>query len=1458
MSYLITTEAKFLSTDGKWDKGTLKISDTEIVFVGRKSNFQQPYDPSCFQIAQTVFQKKVAFINITNYGVKLTFQDKKSLCFSFDKKETSEQIIASMQQLKKTSLCKKAEVDSAQKAAPSFAMTSDGKKYLICSEPTSYIVLRIKGRDELAHIDKNDNNGCVSVKLQDGKLMNVLLDHYLQKNEAVFVSVPEDEIPTDEVLETPVQNDTSSTNNADDAKAISTDDENLSIVSETNDVDVKQAVSDNDKNLSLSEKKNKKAFDTTQKIQADCKPATKRSYTRDQTEQLGKECSDVLKDIIKLRKQADALLQSLHKEEKEYIQEQVPTSPIKQKDDSFAVTDNAEELAQEAETAQVDKESVATPTEIHSAIDVGTTIRYGQFKRQDVEWIVLKADSKQCLLISKSVVATREFHNSAATWGSCSLRKWLNSTFLTKAFTSEQRDSIVVSENQYSNADMSMAGVNREQVFILSKEEARSLLQDNIIAYVPQENGSEGKAKWWLRDSEDNKKAVCYVDEKGNILSGNVSNSKIGVRPAICVKTTALVSAISSAQKISEKSQTTASVLSNGAATSTATKDDTNEVMKARERKKQDAPIEESMSTMPYQEGEVSKEATISTTPFKTEFLKQCRDFATQCVTSIPEKRVISNVSKTAGTPIPFLFDLANCRFSHMEAEYRSLEMPLYFHTESGKLVKCRKDGIYNEELLSPYNLFTGKEFVGKEEILCNAISDSIGNQAVKHTGIEFMCLMPDIVDDFNHSFRNQLTWEGMRLFQVPRSIALAYTVYCQATQSRQEMPEEFLCLDYDCEEFNAIKIIRSKDEKRNAFFIRMGRYPVSGNHPSYRTLAMEYITRYKEKYHVTLTKTMIDELVNSKLLQQILLSSDGKPALLKDGNTWVDIWPDQDIVNELHAVVAEDIERVCNATGISAYAICSFGYAVDANFYGIDGLEIGCMELCDRFKNHRTLWEEYLPNLQLGVHLDGTFADLELIEEKDRHQRITSTYLGNVVHFTIREGRKLVKLDANREYYDLPLVRDVYGKMNKEKMARFTPEKPFTSDEFVRLQIDYHYGDVDSYKLIALFDDDRHPLESEWCDAELLPNPAPKYTAQDRKPMYSYGNSVVRNGLTRFVQNINAPMMRWGGDSLYYLVGKNGKPLGLNGNMPYSRYLEDINGQFGFPFRQVRYYFDRGNQTADVKNQINQLLQNGVFSCIGSVLQGDLPIGHNLSKGSSASYPNFNQKGSLLTNLQKVCAEFGILYTIDSPDVSNIIKGLSSCKTVEIWAPVTTYVRREQDLYGVWDKFSKCLYAMTDTNPGDTIYKLRVISNVCFMTQEWIFELFHGTNGHEDIEHLLKCIRSVLYYDEWNRTTKNYNARKIRDVLELLLCICTLKVEDPSILDCNAQETKEIVRQLKFIDNEMRRLKAENRLDNEFNCRVMGISLPEEYYKVNKVIYALIETLTGGKSINLVGFQED
>ena len=416
-----------------------------------------------------------------------------------------------------------------------------------------------------------------------------------------------------------------------------------------------------------------------------------------------------------------------------------------------------------------------------------------------------------------------------------------------------------------------------------------------------------------------------------------------------------------------------------------------------------------------------------------------------------------------------------------------------------------------------------------------------------------------------------------------------------------------------------------------------------------------------------------------------------------------------------------------------------------------------------------------------------------------------------------------------------------------------------------MELAVQYRYGDIDSYQLIAYSKDLDQTILSSWIDTDTirLSNPAPVFSEADIKKR-DISPKDIEEVYYAFLKMSNKVTSQNRPSILQY---SSVYPLPKNSKNYCSKYLYELNGTRGYPFFSIQNFFKKecANKTMQY---ILELMDRQVFSDVGDVLCGKLPSGYELGIDENSM---LHEGSVLIRNMADIACNFGIFYTLldDSADdsmvyetIENILSYYRKPKNLRIqyWAPITKYVQRSNDSHDVWTYFCQSLTHLDSRNPQKTIYGLRAISSVCFQTENWIFDLYHSSTGKDDVERIIDSIIAVLN-DEKSLTKKDlqgkYNPRGIRDVLELLLCICRLKEEDPTILDCNAPRTKELVKQLKRIDSDMRVMKEEGLLKYTFNSR-LGISAPEEYSQVNPVIYALVETLSGGEHVSLIGFSDE
>ena len=865
-------------------------------------------------------------------------------------------------------------------------------------------------------------------------------------------------------------------------------------------------------------------------------------------------------------------------------------------------------------------------------------------------------------------------------------------------------------------------------------------------------------------------------------------------------------------------------------------------------------------STLPY-ENELLIEPVLNyeiSDDCRSRLLEQCK-LATRNGIDLLPKRIHTESENIilCTEEKPFLFDIVNCRVSDFSCAGTSKKMPIYACMDDKEPSLCHQHGIYTQTLVDSYELFHDDREETRHlrhSILRRSLEEIIGS-SMPVNGCRFMCLMPDVVDDFDQVFRAQLNYKGTPLFQVPRSIALAYTLQAEGWS----LPDVFLCLDYDGEDFFAIKICNVPDEDGDHIFIRMGREKLDGNHPSTRELSLDYLRRYQDKYGLALSEDAISNLVNTKRLQHLLF--EGSQYLLLDNNgTVAPIYADAEILDEIAERIYDDMGQIQDAKGMTVYAMCGLFNDPSGNLYNISQMEIGCKEICTRADQGKTLWQEYLPDLKLEVNRDGHFGQIQLIGETHRRQNINAFVLDEKVRIPVVDGT--VTFPANgAKHYDLPLVREVFGRHAKEKMARFVLEKPLKKSVQVELSVHYQYGDIDSYRLVAHSKELDQTIQSFWCDTEslTLSNPAPSFSeaAFERRIISEEEIEKVYTAFLKMDEKINwpgrPPRIRY--TSLY--PGKS--------NWYYSKYLFELNAG-GQPYFMIQNFLKKEHFPV-TKTYIAKLLNDGVFSVVGRILHGELPLDHNLGVDEQTG---LDESRVLITNMADIAKNFGIFFSLyefaDIAMVHNAIEGVLSYYkrkrylSIQDWAPITKYVRSTNDPHDIWGYFVSSLSQLNPQRPEIALRDLRAISGVCFQTENWIFDLYHTPKGRDEIERIIKSIIAVLYGKNClsaKTPQDKYNPRVIRDVLELLLCICRLKKEDPTILDCNETRTKQLVKQLKKIDSDMRSMKENGQLQYPFNSR-LGITAPEAYSQVNPVIYALIETLSGGEQVSLIGFSDE
>ena len=232
-----------------------------------------------------------------------------------------------------------------------------------------------------------------------------------------------------------------------------------------------------------------------------------------------------------------------------------------------------------------DVSSVSTVTTLTSQDENGYSINNVYwFKYEPLKWRVL--DPKKGLILCENIIDSQPFSNYAiksdgesynesgkfcSDWESSSLRKWLNESFYTTAFSSEEKKQInsatlknecydsLIGKGGYSKYD---SADTTDNVFLLSYNEANNtafgfLSNESRCAKGTEYAKCQGLqvyestecSYWRLRSPGSATCYACYVEDNGSTSGGHsfcycgVSDTDDGIRPSICLKVVSQVQA---------------------------------------------------------------------------------------------------------------------------------------------------------------------------------------------------------------------------------------------------------------------------------------------------------------------------------------------------------------------------------------------------------------------------------------------------------------------------------------------------------------------------------------------------------------------------------------------------------------------------------------------------------------------------------------------------------------------------------------------------------------------------------------------------------------------------------------------------------------------------------------------------------------------------------------------------
>ena len=205
----------------------------------------------------------------------------------------------------------------------------------------------------------------------------------------------------------------------------------------------------------------------------------------------------------------------------------------------------------QGELTVITKASHSNHADEFSTMEFGNYYQSSQDSKEPIEWIILEERGNSLLLLSKYALDCRPYNTKrgATSWETCTLRKWLNDSFLEEAFSLDEQKMInttKVTADENPQYNTSTGNDTNDKVFLLSIAEADRYFSSNdsrilqVTAYCFFQGAfkaDNGNCLWWLRTPGRSTFNASNVDNDGCIFShGDLVNCNgVTVRPALWV-----------------------------------------------------------------------------------------------------------------------------------------------------------------------------------------------------------------------------------------------------------------------------------------------------------------------------------------------------------------------------------------------------------------------------------------------------------------------------------------------------------------------------------------------------------------------------------------------------------------------------------------------------------------------------------------------------------------------------------------------------------------------------------------------------------------------------------------------------------------------------------------------------------------------------------------------------------
>lgn len=727
----------------------------------------------------------------------------------------------------------------------------------------------------------------------------------------------------------------------------------------------------------------------------------------------------------------------------------------------------------------------------------------------------------------------------------------------------------------------------------------------------------------------------------------------------------------------------------------------------------------------------------------------------------------------------------------------------------------------------------------GNENIISRAIQrvldrwkecnrDGFADGKSKH-----ICLIPDTLADFSDPVKRQLRQFKGEVVPIPRSIAAIYAYPRKVNASER-------CHVYDLDLPKPCDVeIEVQDGDDGFSVVRRQRKPIPKlNGYATRELMRCYLDKYGQERGRAFDDDVKDALLSTREALMPMNGCGNIPMLESQGRLCTLGYSD--------AAMRACREKFRAATdvqcGNGVILTAVDGIADENRIMSLRDLAFGCTEIERRIREGMCIWEEYLPALSLEVIRGGRFDKLELVDGK-KTKELTEKTMNDRILLDIADKEKgKFTIPKGVSVIDLPLTREEFGNTVRDKLARFAgKELPLSEDTEVRLRLSYTFGEPDSYCLTAVGEDDPSlVLYSKWVDESEI--------EKEKKDMIDWSKF---NQSEEFASTLVKPEM-------------------------LHRYFESIKRRVR-DVKNRRFVVEARNDRGYQRSNIFETLSGGKIFSMNTIKQAT----------ETLNYDRMPDIRSIVDDFWRSDEFLDLVEYIISPETSRL-RQCASVKLVKV--DIMNFVSQMGNFFNVdpaaddlLEKFeeetasnaeyavsaSRCISDRDDymarlagyirkalqKNPQRT---LRNISSVCWYNKEWMENLAAADPGV-----LKELERAVIGYMTPSNAKKLSDAekdlrekpRKVRDVMEAALALCSLRQDRPDIFAPGAPDTKEMIETVKRIDEE---LLFDYETSSKFVSRVEFDNADKgRLYKMNDTCFLLLTALSGSEKVTLLGFDE-